>query len=61
MHTYWVSFIKNGNPNYSGAVPWTPYDATYKQIMYLDETCSMKQYDFQSTIDELMQHYYPDK
>lgn len=37
MSTYWVNFIKTGNPNGSGLPQWPLYTTTGKQVMILDE------------------------
>ncbi|MEL6190501.1 MAG: carboxylesterase family protein [Bacteroidota bacterium] len=36
MSDYWVSFIKNGDPNTSGLPQWAPYDAVDEQVLVFD-------------------------
>jgi len=36
MSTYWVNFVKTGNPNGKDLPLWEPYNATDKKIMVLD-------------------------
>jgi para-nitrobenzyl esterase len=35
MSSYWINFIKTGNPNGSGLPKWPAYHATNKQVMLL--------------------------
>lgn len=35
MISYWTQFAKTGNPNWSGAPIWSPYDATFDQFQSL--------------------------
>ena len=36
MQTYWINFIKTGNPNGGGLPEWEPYSAENRKVLYLD-------------------------
>jgi para-nitrobenzyl esterase len=42
MNTYWVNFIKTGNPNGKGLPGWKAYDKVDGSIMVLDEKSETK-------------------
>ena len=35
MSSYWLNFIKTGNPNGAGLPKWNAYDASQHSVMYL--------------------------
>lgn len=37
MSSYWVNFVKNGNPNGASLPQWQPYDSEKKMIMMFNE------------------------
>jgi para-nitrobenzyl esterase len=37
MSSYWVNFVKSGNPNGAGLPEWTAYNTADKKIMILGE------------------------
>lgn len=38
VSSYWVNFVKTGNPNGTGLAAWPAYNAATNQVMYLGET-----------------------
>lgn len=41
MSSYWVNFVKNGDPNGSGLPEWAPYDPSRHEVMQLGEKTGM--------------------
>ncbi|MBN1464668.1 carboxylesterase family protein [candidate division KSB1 bacterium] len=41
MSSYWVNFVKNGDPNGPGLPLWAPYDSTRHEVMRLGEKMAM--------------------
>ena len=41
MASYWVNFVRTGDPNGSGLPQWTPFKAESKNIMQLNEKMGM--------------------
>jgi hypothetical protein len=42
MSTYWVNFVKSGDPNGKGLPEWTIYETRSKKIMDLGDYCAAK-------------------
>ena len=41
VHSAWVAFVRDGNPNHSGLPEWPRYDAAQRLTMLLDEKSSV--------------------
>jgi para-nitrobenzyl esterase len=41
MSSYWVNFVKNGDPNGPGLPEWAPYDPSRHEVMQLGEKTGM--------------------
>jgi para-nitrobenzyl esterase len=53
ISSYWVNFIRTGNPNKSGLPTWPAYHARDKQAMVLDLTPGAKPLPDQASLDFL--------
>lgn len=53
MSTYWVQFIKAGNPNGDGLPVWSPYNKTEGAILEIDSITILKPALFKSEFDLL--------
>jgi len=42
MATYLLNFMKSGDPNATGLVPWTKYTTANGEVMVLNDTCEVK-------------------
>jgi para-nitrobenzyl esterase len=42
MSSYWVNFVKSGNPNGTGLPEWPAFNTTTNQVMYLSEKPAAK-------------------
>jgi para-nitrobenzyl esterase len=52
--SYWVNFIRTGNPNSSGLPTWPAYQAPAKQVMVLDLAPAAKPLPDQAALDFLL-------
>ena len=41
MSSYWINFVKTGDPNSSGLSNWEPYTPTKNEVMELGEKMGM--------------------
>jgi para-nitrobenzyl esterase len=58
MSSYWVNFVKTGNPNGNNLPEWKQYDQAGKQVMILDEvpqSTMLADYDQLTTLYNIMQ------
>ncbi|ULQ54044.1 carboxylesterase/lipase family protein [Flavihumibacter fluvii] len=53
MSTYWLQFIKTGNPNGNGLPEWKPYNKTEGAILEIDATSVLKPALFKNELDVL--------
>lgn len=53
MSSYWVNFVKNGNPNGASLPQWQPYDSQNKMIMMFNEKPSAVTLPDASALDVL--------
>lgn len=53
IHTYWVNFIKSGNPNGDLKNTWTKYDKEQDNIMIFNENSKMENRDYKKQISLL--------
>ena len=53
MTTYWIQFIKTGNPNGDGLPRWNPYNKSEGAILEIDSTTILKPALFKSEFDLL--------
>jgi para-nitrobenzyl esterase len=54
MATYWVNFIRTGNPNSPTLPTWPAYQAATKQVMVLDLAPGAKPLPDQASLDLLL-------
>lgn len=55
MSSYWVNFIKTGNPNGDKLPNWTKYNATEKQVMYFNKTPNISALSDSKSLDILFE------
>jgi para-nitrobenzyl esterase len=53
MSTYWINFVKTGNPNGSGLPEWKKYESTIGSIMELNEGAVMRDGMFKEEFEVL--------
>lgn len=53
MSTYWVNFMKNGNPNGNGLPKWPAYSTNTKQVMLLGDDVQAKPLPDAASLDFL--------
>lgn len=53
MSSYWIQFIKAGNPNGNGLPQWNPYNKTEGAILEIDSTTILKPALFKNEFDLL--------
>lgn len=51
ISSYWVNFVKTGNPNGTGLPAWPAYNTTTNQVMYLGETPAAKPLDDKAALE----------
>lgn len=59
MSTYWINFIKTGNPNGGGLPAWKPVNASEAQLMELSAKSGMRPITSDARIEGFFTRMYP--
>jgi len=51
MSSYWINFVKTGNPNGAGLPNWEPYTSDNGATMIFDNQVGLKHHHDQTLVD----------